>query len=539
MKNTDFPIPFRNVALSLSGGGYRATTFHLGALSLLNALDYGPQTLLQRVSILSTISGGTLTGVMYSLKLAEGKGYQDCFDKLYCLLEEDKLVERALHRLNNPDSWHNAYKSRDVINAFSEVYDEHFYDRATFANLYDNHTGHLNDIVFGASEFTTGLQFRFQSGHQDELFGNGNLNLPRSASREIRLADAAASSSCFPGGFEPMVMPKDYGNGPDSAVSRAWSDLEHEPLTAIMDGGVLDNQGIEGVKLAERRHQADGLPIVGTFLISDVSGESMAPLEVPELQRSKFQDFLTFKSINLLAVGLLVIAIALLFVWNAPPWDIVLVSVLGTLIVIWFAIFFTARRILIKEVSKTFSGGQLPEILKDFRVLTSTPVYVLYYFVKFRAIAVLKMVMDVFLRRIRALQLNALYASPFWNGRVKANNIYTLKGAHTSEIGFKLRRVVEAANTMPTTLWFSEEEKKNHMLDDLIAAGQATLCYNLIRYIDRIKEKKYGEENIWDKTPEEDRKKVEQLRMQLEEYWEDFKQEPYWLLNKDKEGVKA
>ena len=161
MENIDFPIPFRNIALSLSGGGYRATTFHLGAISLLNALEFGPQTLLQRVSILSTISGGTLTGVMYALKLAQGKGYQGCFDKIYVLLEEDRLVEQALHKLNNPKNWTNPHKSRDVINAFSEVYNEHFYDQATFAELYDNETGHLNDIIFGASEFTTGIQFRF------------------------------------------------------------------------------------------------------------------------------------------------------------------------------------------------------------------------------------------------------------------------------------------------------------------------------------------------------------------------------------------
>ena len=118
-----FPVPFSQIAISLSGGGYRATTFHLGALSLLNSLDFGDKRLLKEVKVVSTISGGTLTGVMYAQMLAEGKSFEDCFDKLYFLLDEDKLVSRALHKLNYPKKWTNKHKTRDVINAFTEVYD--------------------------------------------------------------------------------------------------------------------------------------------------------------------------------------------------------------------------------------------------------------------------------------------------------------------------------------------------------------------------------------------------------------------------------
>lgn len=536
MENIDLPIPFRSIALSLSGGGYRATTFHLGSISLLNALEFGPETLLQRVTILSTISGGTLTGVMYALKMAQGEGYQGCFDKIYVLLQEDTLVKQALYKLNHPNNWNNPHKSRDLINAFSEVYDEHFYERATFADLYENDTGHLHDIVFGASEFTTGIQFRFQRGLEDEMFGNGNLNLPRSASRDIRLADAAAASSCFPGGFEPMVMPKDYGNGPGSTVDEAWSGEEHEPVTAIMDGGVLDNQGIEGVKLAERRHLNNGLPLIGTFLISDVSGESMSPLEVPELNHSSLGNYFTLRSLNFLAGGIFAALVILFFVWDdIPSWGTIVISCLGTLIGLWFLVFLAIRAILVREISATFAGKQLPEILQDFRVLLQTPIYILFYLIKFRALSVMKMVTDVFLRRIRALQLTALYSNPRWNGRIKANNIYTLQGRDTNEIGFKLKRVIEAANTMPTTLWFSQAEKKNHMLDDLIAAGQATLCQNLIYYIEKLPDKNFEGENIWERTPDAEKEKIAALKEKLDAYWIDFKKDPYWLLNRDKQ----
>ena len=240
------PVPFNNIAVSLSGGGYRATTFHLGALSLLDALSYGDQPLIKNVRIISTISGGTLTGVMYALKLAEGKEFKDCFDKLYRLLEKDELVEHALDKLNNPGKWPNTYKTRDLINSFAEVYHEDFYDKATFANLYNSDKSYLSDVIFGASEFSSGLQFRFQQEQEQGKFGNKNYNLPDSANREIRLADAAAASSCFPGGFEPMIMPGDFGNGPESAVNQVWLNERKYPVTAIMDGGYWITRGSKG-----------------------------------------------------------------------------------------------------------------------------------------------------------------------------------------------------------------------------------------------------------------------------------------------------
>ena len=66
------PKPFENIAISLSGGGYRATAFHLGALSYLNQLPFEGTPLLHNVKIISTISGGTFTGVGYVLALTQG-----------------------------------------------------------------------------------------------------------------------------------------------------------------------------------------------------------------------------------------------------------------------------------------------------------------------------------------------------------------------------------------------------------------------------------------------------------------------------------
>lgn len=59
MPDTDKKI----IGLAMSGGGYRAAAFHLGTLRALYDLQ-----IFDKVSIMSTISGGSITGAAYSLK---------------------------------------------------------------------------------------------------------------------------------------------------------------------------------------------------------------------------------------------------------------------------------------------------------------------------------------------------------------------------------------------------------------------------------------------------------------------------------------
>jgi NTE family protein len=50
----------RKIGLALSGGGSRAIAFHLGCLRALNELG-----LLDRVAVLSTVSGGSVIGAYF------------------------------------------------------------------------------------------------------------------------------------------------------------------------------------------------------------------------------------------------------------------------------------------------------------------------------------------------------------------------------------------------------------------------------------------------------------------------------------------
>jgi len=65
--------PQDGIALCLSGGGYRAMLFHVGALLRLNELGYLP-----RLDKISSVSGGAITAGVLGLKwtrlLFDGQG---------------------------------------------------------------------------------------------------------------------------------------------------------------------------------------------------------------------------------------------------------------------------------------------------------------------------------------------------------------------------------------------------------------------------------------------------------------------------------
>ena len=52
--------PFDKIGLCFSGGGYRATFYGLGVLSVLHKIQFQEKSLLEAVKSLSSVSGGTL-----------------------------------------------------------------------------------------------------------------------------------------------------------------------------------------------------------------------------------------------------------------------------------------------------------------------------------------------------------------------------------------------------------------------------------------------------------------------------------------------
>src|SRR4029453_4620091 len=79
------------VGLALSGGGFRASLFHIGVLARLAELD-----LLRHVEVLSCLSGGSIIGALYYLKvrkLLEGRPDNEITRQDYIRLVDD--MEKA------------------------------------------------------------------------------------------------------------------------------------------------------------------------------------------------------------------------------------------------------------------------------------------------------------------------------------------------------------------------------------------------------------------------------------------------------------
>ena len=61
------------VGLALSGGGFRASLFHIGVLARM--ADMG---LLRHVQVLSTVSGGSIIGALYYIHVKNRPFYAHC-----------------------------------------------------------------------------------------------------------------------------------------------------------------------------------------------------------------------------------------------------------------------------------------------------------------------------------------------------------------------------------------------------------------------------------------------------------------------------
>src|SRR5688572_4985930 len=110
--------PLERIALSLSGGGYRAASFHLGSMSYLNRVSYNNTPLLENVKLISTVSGGTITGVVYSLMKQEQRSFGEIYSFIMERLETVDLLKEGIEKLGPKGKWENGEKTVNLINSF-------------------------------------------------------------------------------------------------------------------------------------------------------------------------------------------------------------------------------------------------------------------------------------------------------------------------------------------------------------------------------------------------------------------------------------
>lgn len=562
-------MPFNNIAISLSGGGFRATCIHLGLLSYLSSIKLFNVSLLERVRIISTVSAGTFVGLKYASTIKKGGTFEDAYKSILEFMTKVDLVEDALNQLSDDENW-NSYQGRSLINAFSSIYHKSFATE-TFGLLFNESPAiHLKELSFNATEFNFALPFTFQKTEKQnpktgnnthEYIGNKKIQIPIDVAKEIRLADIIAASSCFPFGFEPINFPDDFIY--DEAVKlkdrsllpkHVYDGEKIEYPIGLMDGGVGDNQGVDSILNAEERmkNYSDELKdfrskdkkAVDLYILSDGTNPSMQSYtrsskdKIPYVGKWSFKLFRYF-GIIISILGLTSIVYAC-YLENRTL--IILLTILGTIGILMAFVFFIFSRGIVglsKRVGvPSFFSKKLFHVDK-LKLATLNNLLVN------RRNSVTKMITKVFIKQMRWFSFERVYGDYGWKPRLIMNAVFELTADEVKKRKAKypylspeilnpsaaIIEVSDKALKMETTLWFKPEQLKGekNMPNSIIACGQFTICFNLIEYFEKfIINPKY--KNDYEKYSPETKQALSELYNHLMLDWEKFKKNPYWMI---------
>lgn len=255
MTNKILDLPAEGIALCLSGGGYRATLFHIGALWRLNQFGYLP-----KLARISSVSGGSIAAGWL------GACWKDLdFDQAGMAGNFTQVFVEPLRSFTskNLDAW---VILSGLLNPFGSISDSLI--RSYRKNLFGSLT--LQDLparphfVFNASNAQTGALFRFSRYYLAD-YQIGLMKDPHT-----KLAVAVAASSAFPPFLSPVRLKLNGDDFPPDQTAR----LQKEPYTSrivLLDGGVYDNLGLETIQKN-----------FSTILVSDAGGK-MQPDPYPKL----------------------------------------------------------------------------------------------------------------------------------------------------------------------------------------------------------------------------------------------------------------
>jgi len=246
----------QGIALALSGGGFRASLFHLGSLWRLNELGYLP--LLDRVS---SISGGSITAGLLGLRWRELT-----FQQNRAVDFKERIVDplrgfcsRTIDVGAVGEGIFSPFKSAAEV--LEREYVDHLFGRATLQDLPDRPR-----FVLNATNCGSGVSFRFSKPYA----GDYRIGLIRHPG--FRVATAVAASSAFPPVLSPVVVKVADPAAFERTEGADLYDQAHlRERLVLTDGGVYDNLGLETVwnRYATVLVSDAGAP----FAVKDRSGE--------------------------------------------------------------------------------------------------------------------------------------------------------------------------------------------------------------------------------------------------------------------------
>lgn len=585
------------IGIAISGGGYRATTYSLGVFSYLNYLELDGKPLLQHVEALSTVSGGSITGITYAQSVKEGELFKEYFKRMHTFIASYDLVSDSVNYFVNDSS-----KTNSLIEGFAKTYAHQLLKGKTFESIIpkeihktnvQNEKGesvemsfydsHLKFTCINATDFNTGSPFRFvavsdQCKYQPD-FGNGFYSLNKEAIKNIPLEIPLAASSCFPGGFEPIVLKLDQGLLDTSSFSQKLSHLEqayellqlqtideknhnkiyekdqlelhikqtkqiikNKKCIALMDGGIMDNQGIDALLDYEKSKEDLDL-----LLVVDVSSPSFDKYTAAE--ECKVPVIGNVKMIQLLYLTMLFNFVWLAIVMYAYVKSIDILLIIST---VFFTVFSLSSAALIfgKIAFRSIINSSKLNLGK-LKVLNSLTPNAVMQLMKNRFTSVGLLVQSVFMKQLRRKNFEEMYQVFSLNTKRIVNQVYLLKSEnklheqlkfgkitlpeHFAQPTYLMRKICDEAYAMGTTLWVDNSQEGQNLIVNVLVAGQMTTCANLLDHYSKLEKaiKKHESDNKIDSSYHS---KVKAFTMGKKLYelaqsdWMNFIENPYWLV---------
>ncbi|MBF0519332.1 MAG: patatin-like phospholipase family protein [Nitrospirae bacterium] len=284
------------VGLALSGGGFRASLFHIGVLAKLAECD-----ILRHVDVISCVSGGSIIGTHYYLELRRllqnrtddiiiRQDYIDIVKRI----EGDFLdgVQTNILKKSLECKLLSIFKQKSLTECIGEMYEKHIFSKVK--DEYRNKDRYISDLIItpldssgkpqmnfspkddnwrrktnvpililNTTALNTGHNFQFTATWMGEPPADidseidANYRLRRMyykeapyKYKEFRLGRAVAASTCVPSLFPPIEL----------------DGLYKDKVVRLVDGGVNDNQG--SYSLLEQN--------CTLLIISDASGQMNA-----------------------------------------------------------------------------------------------------------------------------------------------------------------------------------------------------------------------------------------------------------------------
>lgn len=240
--------PLIDYGLALSGGGFRATLFHLGAIWRINQMGK-----LKEIGLITSVSGGSFAAALLAIAWpylefdAQGRA-----TNLRALFAKP-VVRLAKLPLDVPIVALGLVPGVQAARVLADVLDRYFLGGRTLRDLPRDEDGPR--FVFNATELSSGTDWRFSRPYMGS-YRVGLIRWP-----EVRLADAVAASAAFP----PMLSPLTLRFDPANLEATDGADLHDEVAAlgrvALTDGGAYDNLGLAPIMRRCR-----------TLLVSDAGG---------------------------------------------------------------------------------------------------------------------------------------------------------------------------------------------------------------------------------------------------------------------------